>query len=147
MIRPSLLVLTGLLALAACNAAETAPSTTEPGEPAATATLGADIEGVRNGETVLNVGQTLHIALSSNATTGYQWTVSGAEGSILEPIEPTGQEATDPHPAGMVGVGGQTHWRFKAERAGLATLNFAYARAWERNTPPAETATYRIVVR
>lgn len=144
MIRPSLLGLTSLLALAACNAAET---TTRPAEPAATATPVADIEGVRNGETVLTVGQTLHIALPSNATTGYQWSVAGVEGSPLTPIEPTGQEATDPHPAGMVGVGGQTHWRFTAERAGSATLTFAYARAWERNTPPAETATYRIVVR
>jgi inhibitor of cysteine peptidase len=144
MLRSSFVALIGSFALAACNVAETTPS---PAEPAATATSDADIEGVPDGETVLTVGRTLHIALPSNATTGYQWSVSGVEGSILTPVEPTGQEATDPHPEGMVGVGGQTHWRFKAERAGSATLTFAYARAWERNTPPAETATYRIVVR
>lgn len=144
MIRPVIVTLTGLTLLSACQAAGTASA---PAEPASAAPSQADIEGVRGGETALGVGQTLHIALPSNATTGYQWQISGVEGSVLTPAEPFGDEVVDPHAPGMVGVGGQTHWRLVASRAGSATLTFTYARSWERNTPPAETATYRIVVR
>jgi inhibitor of cysteine peptidase len=144
MIRSAIVTLAGLTLLSACQAAGTASA---PAEPAPTATSTSDIEGVRDGETTLSVGQSLHIALPSNATTGYQWQISGVEGSVLTPAEPFGDEAVDPHPEGMVGVGGQTHWRLVASRAGSATLTFTYARSWERNTPPAETATYRIEVR
>jgi len=144
MIRSAIVTLAGLTLLSACQAAGTASA---PAEPAPTATSTSDIEGIRGGETTLSVGQTLHISLPSNATTGYQWQISGVEGSVLTPAEPFGDEAIDSHSEGMVGVGGQTHWRLVASRAGSATLTFTHARSWERNTPPAETATYRIVVR
>lgn len=144
MIRLAMITVASMALLSACQAAGTASAPAEPTQPAPAQ---ADIEGVQGGETILAVGQTLHIALPSNATTGYQWRVSDVEGSVLTPSEPFGQEAVDPHPPGMVGVGGQTHWRFTAQRAGTVTLTFTYARAWERDTPPAETATYRIVVR
>ncbi|MFN7388086.1 protease inhibitor I42 family protein [Brevundimonas sp.] len=144
MIRSAIVTLAGLTLLSACQAAGTASA---PAEAAPAATSTSDIEGVRGGETTLSVGQTLHIALPSNATTGYQWQISGVEGSVLTPAEPFGDEVVDPHAPGMVGVGGQTHWRLVASRPGSATLTFTYARSWERNTPPAETATYRIVVR
>lgn len=140
----SAVALTTLLLLSACHAAPTMPPPVDPDDQTRAR---ADVEGVRGAETTLSVGQTLHIALPSNATTGYQWRISGVEGSVLTPAEPFGDEVADPHAPGMVGVGGQTHWRLVASRPGSATLTFTYARSWERNTPPAETATYRIVVR
>ena len=144
MIRPTIVTLAGLTLLSACQAAGTVSAPVASAPPA---TSQPDIQGIRGGVTTLDVGQTLHVALPSNATTGYRWRVSGVEGSVLTPAEPFGQEAVDPHPDGLVGVGGQTHWRLVATRPGSATLSFTYARAWESNRPPADTATYRIVVR
>lgn len=134
--------LSSALLLTACTASVDASSSADA-PPAAS----GEVEGVRGGDTRLSVGQTLHIALPSNATTGYQWTVSGGDPAILTPADGNGQEVTDAHAPGMVGVGGSTHWRFTAARAGNTTLTFKYARAWERDTPPAETATYRVTVR
>ncbi len=106
-----------------------------------------EVVGVRDGQVELAVGQTLAIALPSNATTGYAWRVSREEAGVLVPGTPFGDEITDPHAPGMVGVGGMTQWRFVAARPGSATLSFAYGRPWERDAPPAETATYRVRVR
>lgn len=121
-----------------------------PSDPPVTgsaSTPSSDVAGVRDGEVRLHVGQGLSIALPSNGTTGYRWQVTGMEQGVLAPGIPFGQEAVDPHPPGMVGVGGVTRWRFIAAEPGSVTLTFAYGRSWERGTPPAETAVYRIVVR
>lgn len=106
-----------------------------------------DVEGVRGGETQLRVGQTMVVALDSNSTTGYQWQVSDVEGGVLTPDTPFGEEIVEPHAPGLVGVGGTTHWRYVASRPGAVTLTFTYRRAWERNTPPAQTERYRVAVR
>lgn len=128
-----------LLLLAAC-----APA---PGPGAPVAQAGGEVVGMRDGETTLSVGQTLTISLRSNATTGYQWTVSDLDEAILTPATPFGQELVDDHAPGMVGVGGATRWRFTAARPGTVTLRFGYSRPWLTDAPPAETAIYRIVVR
>lgn len=106
-----------------------------------------EVRGVRDGGTSLAVGQTLLIELPNNATTGYAWRLSGSENALLRPASPFGQAVVQPHEPGMVGVGGTTAWRFTARQPGMTTLSFTYARSWERDTPPAETATYRITVR
>lgn len=135
---PSLMI-ASCLALAACNAG---PGESSPAPAAAT----GDVPGVRDGHTTLAVGQTLLIELPSNSTTGYRWQVAETNDGLLLPGAPFGEEVTDPHSAGMVGVGGATSWRFRTGRPGTATLTFTYRRSWETN-PPAETATYRITVR
>lgn len=131
-----------LTILGACAVpAEDTPS------PASGEAVVGEVQGVRDGRTTLAVGQTLLISLPSNATTGYAWTLSGSTNEVLRPGTPFGEEATDPHEPGMVGVGGNTSWRFQAAQPGMVHLSFAYRRAWEANTRPAETATYTIVVR
>ena len=90
----------------------------------------AIIEGQRGGNTVLHPGQTLSIALPSNASTGYGWSLAAFDGGVLTRGAPFGQEVTDPHPAGMVGVPGRTQWNFVAAAPGTTTLRFAYARPW-----------------
>ena len=130
-----------LALLTGCNSASGGPE----GDASVIPTSG-DIDGVKGGETQLRVGQTMAVALNSNSTTGYQWQVSDVEGGVLTPGTPFGQEILEPHAPGMVGVGGTTHWRFIAARPGGVTLTFTYRRAWERDTPPAQTETYRVVV-
>ena len=138
--RLSVLMIAAALGLSACNAgAGEAPS------PPAAST--GDVAGVRDGRTTLAVGQTLLISLPSNATTGYRWQVSDSYADLLLAGAPFGDEVTDAHAPGMVGVGGNTVWRFRTARPGTATLTFTYGRSWERDTPPAETATYTITVR
>jgi len=115
--------------------------------PAMPGSVAAEARGVRDGTTTLTVGQTLAIALPSNATTGYRWQVADTYGDVLAPGAPFGEEVVDAHAPGVVGVGGATSWRFRAMRPGVVILTFAYGRSWERDTPPAETATYTITVR
>lgn len=128
-----------LLLLAGCAAAP------DPATPVAQAE--GEIVGVPDGETTLSVGQTLSISLRSNSTTGYQWKVADFDEAVLTPGTPFGQEMIDDHAPGMVGVGGATRWRFTATRPGTVTLTFGYSRPWITDAPPAETATYRVVVR
>jgi len=126
-----------LILLAAC--------TVSAGETTAPAI--GEVQAVRDGRTTLAVGQTLLIALPSNASTGYSWSMSGSNIEVLNPASPFGQEVIAPHEPGMVGVGGTTSWRFLAAQPGTVTLTFKYGRSWERDTPPTETATYAIIVR
>jgi inhibitor of cysteine peptidase len=123
------------LSLAACQTASDAGST------------GHDtVTGVRDGVTVLRPGQSLSIALPSNSSTGYSWSLGAYDEAVLRPGQPFGESRTDPHPAGMVGVGGQTHWIFTAAAPGETVLNFSYGRSWERDTPPAQAARYTVRV-
>lgn len=138
------LIATAFVGLSACSAG--APQSAA-GASSAPAPATGEVAGVRDGRTTLAVGQTLSIRLPSNATTGYRWQVAETYADILTPGAPFGDEITDPHAPGMVGVGGQTVWMFQAARPGTATLSFAYGRSWEPNAAPAETATYTITVR
>lgn len=142
MITARIVSIASLIVLGACAA----PADETPSPASGQAAVG-EVQGVRDGRTMLAVGQTLVISLPSNATTGYTWTLSGSNIEVLNPGTPFGEEATDPHEPGMVGVGGNTSWRFLAAQPGTVRLSFAYRRAWETNTRPAETATYTIVVR
>lgn len=112
-----------------------------------TTAMTGSVEAVRDGVTRLRPGQSLSVALSSNGSTGFSWSVAPFDEAVLTRSEPFGQERTETHPAGMVGVGGQTHWRFTASAPGETTLTFAYGRPWEKNAAPAQTAHYTIIVR
>ena len=137
-----------LFALAACASQDRA--STEPTDSAATdrvttptAPLGPDMGGTT---TTLAVGDTFSVALPSNATTGYSWTATVPE--ILEQ-EGEGAYTTPPTPPGqeqMVGAGGTMRWHFRAVRPGQGSLDFAYSRSWERDTPPVQQQHYSIVV-
>ena len=119
------------LALAACQTA-----------PDAGAGPSDAVVGVRDGVTVLRPGQSLSIALPSNSSTGYSWSLGAYDETVLRPAQPFGEARTDPHPAGMVGVSGQTHWTFTAAAQGRTLLTYSYGRSWERGTPPAQIARY-----
>lgn len=133
-----------LVGLVACQSVSAAPST-ERSDTAHAA--GEAIAGVRDGETVLSPGQTLSIVLPSNSSTGYAWTVGEFNEAIVSPAQPFGEHITNPHPDGMVGVPGQTHYRFVAQAPGQTTVVFKYGQAWDQAAEPADTATYRFTVR
>lgn len=143
MTRVTLLAAT-LVGLAACQSAGAAPSIN--GGPSAQA-AGEAVAGVRDGETVLSPGQTLSIVLPSNSSTGYAWTVGEFAETIISRAEPSGEHVTNPHPEGMVGVPGQTHYRFMAQAPGQTTVVFKYGQTWDQAAEPADTATYTITVR
>lgn len=138
--RSAVIIAAAAIGLSACNAGVREA-------PVAPAAQAGEVAGVRDGHTTMASGQTLRIALPSNATTSYRWTLAQTDADLLAPGSPFGEEITDPHPPGMVGVGGATVWTFQAVRPGTAILTFTYGRSWEPNAPPGGTATYTITVR
>ena len=87
----------------------------------------------------------LAITLPGNPTTGYSWKVTGREGDAITPVgHPQYQQS--PAAAGMVGTGGQFVFQFAAVKPGTTKLTLAYARPWEKDTPPAKTFTLTVDV-
>ncbi|KAJ1474854.1 hypothetical protein T484DRAFT_1830782 [Baffinella frigidus] len=80
-------------------------------------------------ETVkLNKGGELRVALDSNPTTGYSWSMEGALTGMKE-------EAASKYQApvtGLVGAGGTQLFTFQAAEAGTHQLVFIYKRPWEQ---------------
>jgi inhibitor of cysteine peptidase len=90
-------------------------------------------------------GKEFSISLKSNPTTGYRWQLAKPADETMLKLVKSGYQA-DPHPAGMVGVGGKEVWTFNAVNPGKTTLEFKYVRSWEKDKPPAQTAKYEVVV-
>jgi len=79
-------------------------------------------------KTVKNGEDTAVLTLKSNPTTGCSWMVKVADENVavVESIE----YQPDENPAGMVGVGGVDHIKFKAVGAGSTTASLDYGHAW-----------------
>lgn len=70
---------------------------------------------------------TLEVTLKANPTTGYSWRVLSIDPSLLSQ---QGESQYTPFPSGgKMGVGGNTTFRFKAERAGSGNLTLTYRQA------------------
>ena len=96
------------------------------------------------GSVAVRQGVPLVINLAEPAT-GYGWAMTGDPGAAVWRIG--GPDFTpDPLPAGMMGTGGTTTYRFRAETPGTATLEFAYRRFGETNVPPAKVVRYDVTV-
>ena len=107
--------------------------------PSVTAT---DLDNGKDIELASN--ETLIVKLGSNPSTGYAWTVSG------DPAPLKLQKSSyrkNPKSGQAVGVPGVQVFQFTAGSAGIATLNLAYRRSWEYNTPPAKSFSLRVNVR
>ena len=107
MVGPLMLVLLG-----ACSAAQT---------------LNLDDDGMRID---LETGDEVELVLPGNPTTGYQWVVTEAP-SILEPVG----EAEFVAESGLIGAGGEFHFRFRAIEPGTAQLSLTYERPFEEVEP------------
>lgn len=84
--------------------------------------LGASAEEWR-----MKVGQTRALALQSNPSTGYGWTLISPPGDMLV-VRDRGYQPRKPVLPGSPG----THlWSLTAQRPGEARVTFRYARPWE----------------
>ena len=135
------MLVAAMMGLAACQSAAGAAPVVQTGSDAVT------LSGIATGSATVQSGQSLSVTLPSNGSTGYAWQLAEYDAAVLKQGVPFGEQVSDPHPAGMVGVGGQTHWRFEAAAAGTTTLVFTYSQPWNKTAPPAETARYTITVR
>lgn len=136
-----------LLACIACLAALVGCATEGKGPPANEDTVSVSKEDVveaQAGETRLRLGQVLAIELASNASTGYGWEVIDDGSPQLVPAPVPAKAEVSPPP--MPGAGGTSRWRYRAVQAGTTTLRLVYRRSWEKDVPPASTASYRVVV-
>jgi inhibitor of cysteine peptidase len=98
------------------------------------------------GSVVVRQGAPFVINLSADPTTGYGWMLTSDPGAAVWLIG--GPDYTpDPIPAGLMGVGGTTTYRFRAEAPGTAQLEFAYRRSWEKDVPPAKVVRYDVTVK
>ena len=86
--------------------------------------------------------QTMTLALDSNPTTGYTWTVT------QDPeLFSVGEEYKEnSHEEGMVGVGGQQIFTLAPKGAGTTDVTFTYARPWEDPEADSTVVSYTVEV-
>lgn len=89
----------------------------------------------------LEVGETFHVVLEGNPTTGYQWEVVPMAKPIVKQI---GEPEFEPD-SSAVGAGGQVTIDFEAVMAGQGALRLIYHRPWEE-AEPLETFQVTVVV-
>lgn len=91
-------------------------------------------------------GESLVLTLESNPTTGYSWQLVEVDATVLKPKgEPEFKPSSGSE--GLAGAGGEEVFRFDAAGSGTTTLSLAYARPWEKDTPPLKTYTITVVVK
>jgi len=94
-------------------------------------------------EVTLQLGETLEVSLSENASTGHQWSISRESQHKFVPTLREREETVD-SPDGAPGSSGVRHLYFEAAAAGTAELDIQYRRSWESNKPPARK--FRLIV-
>lgn len=93
----------------------------------------------------VKTGETFHIDLKSNPSTGYNWQwIQNGKASIVVLADKSYQSVAKP---GIVGAGGVSTFQFKAIGKGRETLHFEYIRPWEKGAKPAQVATFEIEVK
>jgi predicted secreted protein len=89
-------------------------------------------------------GTSFTIVLAANHTTGYSWRLSKPlNANLLRQVS----DVYDEESPGKIGAGGKEMWTFEALGAGTAEIEFEYARPWEKDATPVNTAKYRIVIK
>lgn len=139
--RLGLAILTAL-ALSACSydAMSTKPEVKGLEGAAALQTL---YHPVSPAELTLRPGGQFKLVLKSNPTTGYFWQVlEGLESGVITQVDNSYE--SDPHPEGMVGVGGNETFLFEAAQPGKTRLKLGYARSGQA---PVETLVVKLTVK
>jgi inhibitor of cysteine peptidase len=98
-----------------------------------------------NGKTItVKKGAVLSITLSSNPTTGYEWSIKEMPENILQGgVEEYVQDKSE---KGMVGTGGKEIFKFTAQKKGSGTLTLVYERKWEGELPDSKKFSIKINV-
>jgi len=99
---------------------------------------------VNPGEIQAKAGASFTITLAANHTTGYSWRLAKPlDPELLKQISDIYEEDS----SGRTGAGGKEKWTFDALRAGTAEIDFEYARPWEKDAAPVNTAKYRVTIK
>ena len=89
-------------------------------------------------------GDTFFIALEENPTTGYMWTATVSDDSVVKPGgDQYNEEGSDKD---LVGAPGTHSYTFEALAKGTATITFVYERSFEENSG-IETIVYNVTVK
>jgi inhibitor of cysteine peptidase len=92
---------------------------------------------------VARSGQFFVIALDSNPTTGFSWSLDPTPPpSVVVLVTSRYQPPAPVRP----GAGGTQRLTFHAVGPGQTTITLNYARPWERDTPPARTVQFQVTV-
>ncbi|MCR5771733.1 MAG: protease inhibitor I42 family protein [Butyrivibrio sp.] len=86
--------------------------------------------------------QTLELALDSNQTTGYSWTLTQEE----ELFDVNEEYIVDENDENMTGVGGQQIFTLEPKEAGTTKLTFRYSRSWEEESDEDTVVSYTVKV-
>ncbi len=93
------------------------------------------VEEPDNGSDIFLVqGDALQVRLSSNPSTGYAWTVASNAPSVLQPA---GEAKFEPADKPKPGAAGTQSFAFRVVGGGGVFLELVYARASEKDAPPA----------
>ncbi len=96
----------------------------------------------KDGDVILQVGDSLEIVLAGNPTTGYLWELAPWDRNVLEQV---GEVAYKPTSDAM-GSGGRFTFCFKAIGEGKADLSWSYARPFEKKAAPIKSFQAHAVV-
>lgn len=91
----------------------------------------------------LKAGEEFTVVLGSNKTTGFEWQLAMP---LDEKVVRLVSSEYTPVESKLIGSGGKEVWTFKTVGAGKADILFKYVRPWEKDTPPAKTESFSIVV-
>ena len=114
---------------------------------ASCATLNRDgvMAAVGGGGLSVRQGAPLVISLAADSTAGYGWVLTSDPGKAVWLVG--GPDfAPEPVPAGVMGVGGTTTYRFRALDPGAVKLDFAYRPILEKDAPAARVVSYDVTV-
>jgi predicted secreted protein len=90
------------------------------------------------------VGSSFTIVLSANHTTGYSWRLSKPlNADLFRRVSAIYEEGGSER----IGAGGKEMWTFEALSAGTAEIEFEYARPWEKDAAPVNTAKYEVEIK
>lgn len=108
-------------------------------------TASACLSGPQKQTEEINVkpGAVFSIAVESNASTGYTWTISSAPDRRLVRLMGSVYQKSNPN---LAGAPGKQIWTFKALSHGKTSIELKYARPWEKDVPAEKLFLYNIKI-
>lgn len=88
-------------------------------------------------------GDTIVIDLEENVSTGYSWALD----DVPQPLMRVTEDSQTGGPGGRMGSPGHRRIAISAIGPGEAEIRAFLRRPWEKDQPPAQTFTVRVVVR
>lgn len=89
-------------------------------------------------------GDEFVVTLNSNATTGYEWWMSGKPSSKIVTFVKSVYNAPG---EAVPGRGGTESWTFKAVGQGNTTITLTYVRPWEKGVAPVRVQRFDVSVK